>query len=246
MKKILICILCFATVQGFGQIRLGVQGGESVANFWQTDEYTGLPSGLSTSPIGAFHEGIIAEMDLNSFLVLQPALLYYEQGTHFQNITGFVDNPGFDIDYSNSTLRVYSLRLPVNLVAKLKVTDKIKLFFGLGPFLSKSLSGTEKGYYTGDSLLAGGGYLAETKTINNKVKISSDLSNSTSGIANVSSLDVGGDILGGIEYKRFQLSFNFSRGLIRYYRNTYTNCGNTAWSFSLAYYIFGHNRKAPL
>jgi Outer membrane protein beta-barrel domain len=246
MKKILICILCFASIQGFAQIRLGVQGGSSVANFWQTDGFTGLPSNLSTSPIGAYHAGVIAEIDLTSHLVLQPALLYCETGSHLQNIAGFVDPPGFDIDYSNSTLRVYSLRLPVNLVVKAKVNSKTKVLFGLGPYLAKSLSGTEKGYYSGDSLLSNGGYLAETKTINNKVKISSELSNSTSGIANVSSLDVGGDILAGVEYKKFQVTINYSRGLTRFYRTTYANCGNMAWNFSLAYMIFGHNRKPAM
>lgn len=246
MKKILICILCFASVQGFAQIRLGVQGGSSVANFWQTDGFTGLPTNLSTSPIGGFHAGILAELDLNSFMVLQPALQYCETGSHIQNIAGFVDPPGFDIDYSNSTLRVYSLRLPVNLLVKARVNSNVKVLFGLGPYLSKSLSGTEKGYYTGDSLLSNGGYLAETKTIDNKVKISSALSNATAGISNVSSLDVGGDILAGVDYKKFELTINYSRGLTRFYRTTYANCGNTIWNFSLAYMIFGHNRKPAL
>jgi Outer membrane protein beta-barrel domain len=243
MKKLLICVFCFASISGFAQFRLGVEGGETVANFWQTDGFTGLPSNLSTSPIGGFHAGVLGELDLTSHLFLQPALLFYQTGSHMQNIAGFVDPPGFDIDYSNTTLRVNSLRLPVNLVIKANIDSKSKVFFGIGPYLSKALSGTEKGYYTGDSLLSNGGYLAETKTVNNKVKISNDYSNSTSGIANVSSLDVGGDIMIGGEYKKFQLTINYSRGLTRYYRTTYANCGNMGWDFTLAYMIFGHNRK---
>ncbi len=35
MKKLLICILCFAATRSFAQIRLGVQGSFTAANFWQ-------------------------------------------------------------------------------------------------------------------------------------------------------------------------------------------------------------------
>ena len=233
-------MLCVVSLHGFAQVRLGIQGGVSVANFWQTEGFSGLVTRLSSSPIAAYHGGIIAEVDLGSHLVLQPALLYFESGSHLQNTTGFVNPPGLDINYSNTTVKLYSLRLPVNLVWKIDIDKKTKILFGLGPYIAQGTSGTEKGYYIAEQLSSNS---AVRVPIDNKIHFSNATSYATSGMSYASSFDIGGNILAGVEYKKFQLTIDFNRGLSRMYRSFDANCGTLAWNFSLAYYIFGHNRK---
>jgi hypothetical protein len=247
MKKIMICILCLAVTRGFGQVRLGIQGGATTANFWQTDGYSGLGTGLSSWPITGFTGGLIGEIDLNSSgLMIQPSLSYYVYGSHLANSAGFIDGPNFHLGYTNTMLYVYSIRLPINLVYKFSITDKWKVFGGLGPYIAKALSGTEKGYYKGDSLLPNGQYIGVEGQINNKAQISKGLSYSPGGVTRINPYDIGGDILLGVEYKKFQFAMNYSRGFTRIYRTNYVNAGNFAWNFSLAYMIFGHNKKPAL
>lgn len=246
MKKIMICILCLTVTRSFGQFRLGVTGGATTANLWQTDGYTGVPTGLSSWPITGFNGGLIAEIDLNSSgLMIQPSLSYYVYGSHLANSQGFPSG-NITIDYSNTMLYVYSLRLPVNLVYKFSITDKWKVFAGIGPYIAKALSGTEKGYYKGYYTTPDGQYIGVGGHIDNKAKISTDLSNSTAGITNINPYDIGGNLLLGVEYKKFQFSINYSRGFTKVYRSSYANTGNFAWNFSLAYMIFGHNKKPAL
>jgi len=246
MKKILICILCLTVTRSFGQFRLGVTGGATTANLWQTDGYTGVPTGLSSWPITGFTGGLIAEIDLNSSgLMIQPSLSYYVYGSHLANSTGFPSG-NVIIDYSNTMLYIYSLRLPVNLVYKFSITDKWKVFAGIGPYVAKALSGTEKGYYKGYYTASDGSYVGVGVQINNKAKLSTDLSNAPAGITNINPYDVGGNVLLGLEYKKFQFAINYSRGFTKVYRSSYANTGNFAWNFSLAYMIFGHNKKPAL
>jgi len=244
MKKIMICILCFGVTRGFAQVRLGIEGGSTTANYWQTDGYSGLGTGLSSWPMTGWHAGLVGELDLGSSgFVFQPAVLYYVNGSHLANSVGFIDNANVTIDYSNTTVKVNSLRIPLNFIYKFAVTDKIKVFGGLGPYFAKTLSGTEKGYYVGNIQEANGDYTPAGGAINNKVQISNGISYAPGGISRVNSYDIGGDLLIGAEYKKFQFTINYDRGFTRMYRTTYANCGNFAWNFTLAYLIFGHDRK---
>lgn len=246
MKKILICILCLTVTRSFGQIRLGVMGGATTANLWQTDGFHGLPTGLSSWPVTGFNGGLIAEIDLNSSgLMIQPSLTYGSSGSHLANSIGFADGANYNVDYTNTMLYVFSLKLPVNLVYKFHITDKWKVFAGIGPYITKNLSGSEKGYYKGDTLI-NNQYFVLGGQINNKAKIAKGISYAPGGTTYISPYDIGGNILLGLEYKKFQFAINYSRGFTQVYRNTYANTGNFAWNFSLAYMIFGHNKKPAL
>jgi hypothetical protein len=244
MKKIMFCILCFGVTSGFAQIRLGIEGGSTTANFWQTSGYNGLGTGLSSWPTTGWHAGLVGELDLGSSgVVLQPAVLYYVNGSHLANSVGFTDNTNIAINYSNTTVKVASLRIPINFVYKFAVTNKIKVLGGLGPYFAKTLSGTEKGWYGGNIQDANGNFTPAGGGINNKVQISDGISYAPGGVSRVNSYDIGGDLLFGAEYKKFQCTINYSRGFTRMYRTTYANCGNFAWSFTVAYLLFGHDRK---
>lgn len=244
MKKLIVCILCFSSTHLFAQLRLGVQGSFSSVNSWQTDGVGGLPTDAFTWQMNAFQAGIFAEYDLGySGFVLQPSLVYAENGTNWENTTGFYDNANSVIGQTNTYLRIYSLRLPINLLYKYAVTDKWRVFIGLGPYVARNLGGTEKGYYTSIDDVTG---KQSVYQINNTLKINSNPSYSINGQSNINGFDVGADILLGFSYKKLDISASWNYGFTTTYHTTYTNMGNEFWNFTLGYTIFGHYRKPKL
>ena len=247
MKKLLICILCFAVTQGYAQVRVGVEGSFTSFNFWQSQGYSGLPSGVNTWAMNGFQGGVVVEYDLgHTGLILQPAVLYAENGSHLGNRQGFPSLPGgATIGFSNTEIRLYSVRVPVNLLYKWDF-DKVRILAGIGPYIAKNLSGTEKGYYEAYYLDGSGDYVTVKPKIDNKVDFSSGLSNSTQGVTKIAPYDIGMDAQIGAQYKKFQFWLNYSRGFTRLYHTNYVNAGNSFWNFTLAYMIFGHDIKPKL
>jgi len=246
MKKLLICILCFAVTQSYAQVRVGLEGSFSSLNFWQSQGYSGLPSGVNTWAINGFQGGVVVEYDLgHTGLILQPALLYAENGSHLGNRQGFPGTGGATIGFSNTEIRLYSVRVPVNLLYKWDF-NKVRILAGLGPYIAKHVSGTEKGYYEAYYLDGSGDYVTIKPRIDNKVDFSSGTSNSTQGVTKIAPYDIGMDGEVGVQYKKFQFWVNYSRGFTRLYHTSYVNAGNSFWNFTLAYMIFGHDIKPKL
>jgi hypothetical protein len=244
MKKLIVCILCLASTHLFAQFRLGIQGSFSTLNCWQSDQIGGLPTGAQTRQLSGFQAGVFAEYDLGySGIVIQPALMYAENGTNFGNTIGFVDNANYSIGYSSTYLRMYSIRLPVNIIYKYAITDKWKVFAGIGPYLAKNIGGTEKGYY---QVVYSANNQPGAFPINNTLKISGDPSYAPGGVSNVTAFDFGADILMGFSYKRIEFSASFNRGFTQVYHTTYTDLGNQFWNFTVGYTLFGHDRKPKL
>jgi len=244
MKKLIVCILCLASTHLFAQFRLGVQGSFSTVNCWQTDQIGGLPTGAQTRQLNSYQAGLFAEYDLGySGLMLQPALMYAENGTNFGNTIGFIDNANYSIGYSSTYLRVYSLRLPINLVYKFAISDKWKVFAGIGPYIAKNLGGTEKGYY---QVVYSANDQPGAFPINNTLKFSSNPSYAPGGASNVTAFDFGADFLFGFSYKRLDISASFNRGFTQIYHTAYTDLGNQFWNFTVGYTLFGHARKPKL
>jgi hypothetical protein len=246
MKKLMICILCLASIPTFAQFRLGVQGSFSALNFWQTDGFGGLPSQEYTWGKNGYQAGVFAEYDLGySGITLQPALMYAVTGAHIGQTQGFQDNSNFTYYISDSRVTINTLRLPVNLLYTYRIDPKFKVFGGAGPYIAKNLSGTEKGNFTGDSTNSNN-YGYTTLRFKNTLSINSNASQATLGQSNVASLDIGMDILLGFQYKKLQVSASWMRGFQRQYYTNYVNMGNQIWNFTLGYVIFGHERKPRL
>jgi len=246
MKKLLICILCLVSIKGFSQLRFGVQGSFSALTYWQNNGYAGLDAAEFTMAMNGWQAGVFAEYDLGySGLVLQPALMYAATGAHVVQSKGFADQGTFVVGYADTKIKVNSLRLPVNLLYTYRFDSKWKVFGGLGPYVAKNLSGTEKGNYRGyDNSTSN--YTPGTFPINNKLHISSDQSFNTMGRSNISSLDAGMDIVLGFQYRKLQISGSWVRGFARQYHTSYVNMGNQDWNFTLGYVLFGHERKPRL
>jgi Outer membrane protein beta-barrel domain len=244
MRKLIVCVLCLSSTTVFAQVRLGIQGSFSSLNMWQTDQIGGLPTGAQTRQLNGFQAGLFAEFDLGyTGLFVQPALMYAENGTNFGNTQGFIDNANYSIGYSSTYLRISSLRLPVNLIYKYAISDKWKVFIGIGPYLAKNLGGTEKGYY---QVIYTANNESGAFPINNTLHTSSNPSYAAGGVSNVTALDFGADILLGFSYKKFDFSASYNRGFTEVYHTTYTDLGNNFWNFTVGYTLFGHQRKPKL
>jgi len=245
MKKLMICILCLASIPAFAQFRLGVQGSFSALNYWATDGFGGLPSQEFTWGKNGYQAGVFAEYDLGySGITIQPALMYATTGAHVGQSLGFQDNANFTYAFSDSKITVNSLRLPVNLLYTYRIDPKFKVFGGAGPYIAKNLSGTEKGNFSGDS--TNNYNNSFTYRFKNTIAINGNASQATLGESYVASLDVGVDILLGFQYKKFQVSGAWMRGFQRQYHTNYVNMGNQLWNFTLGYVIFGHEPKPRL
>ncbi len=245
MKKLIVCILCLVSIHSFAQFRLGVQGSFSSLNMWQSDGYGGLPTGLHTEAMNGFQGGLVAEYDLGySGLVLQPGVVFAENGSHFVNTQGFYESPNESIGLTDTHLKVYSVRVPINLIYKYELNSRVHVFAGAGLYVAKNISGTEKGhiYYVEDSNPG----VELSSLLDNKAKFHSNTSQATQGITNITPFDFGADLLFGASYKKWDFTMSYNRGFSRIYHSTYANAGNTFWNFTVAYTIFGHYRKPKL
>lgn len=245
MKKLMICILCLASIPCFAQFRLGVQGSLSSLNFWQTDGLNGLPSQEFTWQMNGYRAGVFGEYDLGySGLEIQPALMYSLNGAHIGQSQGFPSDPNRTYDFYDTRVKIYSVTLPINLLYSYRLSPKFKVFGGLGPYISKSLSGTEKGNYTVDSsnnLLYG-----YTFRKTNTLKWNNNASDYALGQSNAASIDVGFDIMAGFQYKKLQISASYNRGFVKMYHTSYVNMGNQFWNFTVGYVLWGHDRRPKL
>jgi len=245
MKKLMICILCLASIPCFAQFRLGVQGSFSSLNFWQTDGYTGLPSQEFIWQMNGYRAGIFGEYDLGySGLEIVPSLMYALNGAHIGQSQGFPSDPNLSYNFSDSRVKIYSLSLPVNLLYGYRVSPKFKVFGGMGLYISKSLSGTEKGNYSVDS--NNNNQFAYTFRRTNNLKYNNNASSYVVGQSNVSTIDAGFDIMAGFQYKKLQISASYNRGFVKMYHTTYVNMGNQFWNFTVGYVLWGHDRKPKL
>ena len=244
MKRLFFCILCFVVTKGFTQIRIGVEGGANVTNLWQTDAFTGLGTGLSTSPLGSWHAGVFGELDLRHNWYLQAHLQYFGVRSRLRNSQGFPPEGNYITNYSDTHLSIYYARLPVNFVYKIKTGTPLTGLLGAGVYYSQALSGKETGFSYGHENTAGS---PETpRPVNNTAVISDGISSSSTGLTRIGPIDVGGSLLVGLEWKKFELTCNYSRGFSRVYRAVYANTGNTFFNFTLSYFLFGHERKPDL
>ena len=115
MKRLFFCILCFASTQGFAQIKVGVTAGLNTANFWETDGWEGLGTELSANPISAFHGGFLGETKCATIGSSRPRYYTSRPGPHLRNRQGLPNSGNFVVDFTNTNLRIYSLRLPGQL-----------------------------------------------------------------------------------------------------------------------------------
>ncbi|HEY4874489.1 MAG TPA: outer membrane beta-barrel protein [Puia sp.] len=202
MKKVFLVLVFFVSTRGLAQVKMGIEGGYNAARFAQSPETILSDNGYSPFSISTFNAGIVLEIHISKKIFLQPELLYFGNGT-------IINGHGGDAGYENSShefIEVYYLRLPVNVVYKIKLTDKLHVLVGTGLYGAKGLSGRGKGNIEESGPSSGPSAYA----YNSKVNFSGD--NSSANQTNIKPVDVGFDLLAGIEWNNFQLQANYSRG----------------------------------
>ena len=217
MKKILLIVFLFAgSLTGFAQVSndvppvsFGIKAGVNFANLQQT--YAGSSEAVSSGTLTSFQAGVFADFRFGG-ISIQPSLLYNGEGAT-SNINETVD--GFPLS-SNIKLTINYLQLPVYALYHIPVNHN-DFYFGLGPFLSYGINGTEKGS-VGIVIPSGANNATtENEPVNQKVKFGSD---STS---DVKRIDYGATVMAGFKFSGgFLISAFYDMGLANIAANDYT------------------------
>jgi len=215
MKKCLIILLCFISVSSFAQFSIGVKGSFQMAKLFDkgsNQQYYNLTN------INTIAAGLVVEKDLNKYFFIQSGIEYNQKG-------GYKEFTGLAVGGTTSTLKVNYIQVPLHLVYKENINKHIKLLISAGVYGAAGISGTEKGY---DQSPSG------TTNIDRKVQFT----NNTTYVNNttmVKPLDFGYAFSGGIEWKKFQFTIDFSRGFQSIFPVGSTNFATQTLGISAAY-----------
>ena len=145
MKKLLPLFLFIAlTCSSWAQFKIGFLAGANRSTIIETNN---LPNWNTIKPnyavIYGYHGGIISDIPLNSKgnLVLEPGVIYYNKGRKY--LQKFDSAVSFTRDSSFKQQLNY-IDIPLNLILKFRLSDKIKFFLGGGPYASFFFKGSEK------------------------------------------------------------------------------------------------------
>ena len=157
MKKTLLIFFVFFTVKAYSQtISYGISAGLN---------YTHLPGtgtlnySSSDGYITGLQAGGLMDIGFKAFNI-QPGILFTTTGGEGRVTT--VNSNGDIVDYVNNKIVLDYIKIPVNLLYKIKA-GKGSLFFGGGPYVAIGVSGkisyaTNKDYGTTDNLRFGSNY----------------------------------------------------------------------------------------
>jgi hypothetical protein len=223
MKKLIFCALLFSFKTSFAQIKLEALAGYNDVNLSNMGRLP-FKDYQYYSSINSFQVGAAVEMPLGRKWFLEPALLYFGNGTHISEQSL---NPGIDWDI-NVTERLYYLRIPVNFIYKTHIGQSFQVFAGVGLYFARGLWGKETGQIITE------GASTSSQTVNNSVKFrtgtSSDWTNPS-----FNPYDLGYTILAGIEWGQFKLTSSISNGLIKTYSGYNYDLWNSTFSVYLTY-----------
>jgi len=189
------------------QLRIAMVGGAHTASVNETNslpDWDDLKSKYSSRT--GVHFGFMADLQLgvNSRVYFQPGVILYNKGRKFSNT---YDTTVFDYSSIDASQYVNYIEVPLNLVYKLPIGQKVKFFIGAGPYLSFLYNGKEK---TETFLKTG-----KVVTVENTDLPVGD------GPGKYKTLDLGANGTAGIEFGKIFIAANFSRGLTDFYKATY-------------------------
>jgi len=202
-KKIMLCALVFSLfvlVSHAQKSSAILKGGVNLANVsLSTDGSVDDAKNLTS-----FHAGIIADLEMTSFLAIQPGLLFTGKGTKIQS-----GDQG-DANFYRATTNPYYLEIPVNLVFKTP-TGPTKFFAGAGPYLAIGIAGKNK---------VNGSVLGTHFSSEEKIEWSNDDPTTVdfeegAGFGILKRFDYGLNGTIGIEASKLVLSANYGLGLAK-------------------------------
>jgi len=139
MKKKLVILLpsfvLMLAVTMYGQQKSSaiIRGGVNFANVSVNDN-----GGVDDAKtLTSFQVGIIGDLNVASFLAIQPGVIFTGKGTKSQS-----GNQG-DANWYRATSNPYYIEVPVNLVFKTP-TAPVRFFAGAGPYIGIGIAGKNK------------------------------------------------------------------------------------------------------
>ncbi|MFI5186457.1 MAG: OmpA family protein [Chitinophagales bacterium] len=208
MKKsgLILLILLLAVLFSNSQLRVGIAGGPSVSSVKEINNLPGWDSIRNNySSRTGIHVGFIADIRLSrkSKFYFQPGVFFYNKGRKY---TAPNDTIGAIKTYTFSQFLNY-MDMPLNLVLKLSLGQKVRFILGGGPYFSFFYNGKEK---------------TETSYNNGTFETSenNDLPVGTR-TNQYKTFDYGVNALAGFEIGRISLTGNYSRGLGDFFTPSY-------------------------
>jgi len=225
LKKTFLMLLgssavLIATAQNSSVI---LKGGLNVANVSVSDD----GDVDDATSITSFHVGLVADLALAKAISFQPGILFTGKGSKTQ--TGLQS----DANYYRATTNPYYIEIPANLVFKLPLGERTKLFAGAGPYLGIGVAGKNK---------AEGRYLGMAFDVENDIDFSNDDPTTLNyeegaGFNIMRRFDYGLNGLAGLEFKNVLFSVNYGHGLAKIQSGADNSSDDMnkhrVWSFSL-------------
>ena len=208
MKRSALVLLLFSFAVSItnAQLRVAIVGGPQSSSVKETNDLPGWDSiSNNYSSRTGLHFGFIADLPLSSTskLYFQPGIIFSNKGRKY---AAPYDSVGTVKTFSSSQFVNY-IDIPLNLVLKFNIGKFTKFMIGGGPYGSFFYNGKEKS----ETLFNNGNYESSE---NNDLPIGKK-----TGQYKVINYGVNG--LAGLEFKKWFLTANFSRGFGSFYTASY-------------------------
>jgi len=191
------------TLVSRSQLRIAIAGGIHSSSVMESNN---LPDWSQTknaysSRTGA-HFGFLADLQFihTSRFYFQPGILFYNKGRKFFNT---YDTSVYEYSSLDAKQFINYIEAPLNILYKLPVGNKTKIFFGGGPYLSFFYNGKE----SSEKFLKTGTVKTDE---NNDLPVGD-------GPGKYSTFDFGASAVAGVEFGNVFIAGNFSRGLKDFY-----------------------------
>ena len=150
MKKIsIVLFLTVLTKLSWSQTKVSILAGGHQSSIIETNNLSGWSETKKYfSSLTGFHAGLMADMPINKkeSVSFQPAIIYYSKGQKF--FKEFDSANIRKVKDSSFKKSLNYIEIPLNFVAKIKLSEKIKFMIGGGPYFSFFLSGREESFET--------------------------------------------------------------------------------------------------
>jgi hypothetical protein len=187
------------------------RGGVNLANISVTDN--GRVD--EANSITTFHAGIGIDFPLADALSLQTGLVATGKGakTEFGKTT--------DATYWRATSKPVYVELPLNLVAKVPLSEYTRLYFGAGGYAAAGVSGKNER----QGKLLGASFHSESDIIFSDDDPTTS-AEENAGYGKLKRFDYGLNGLAGLEFNKFTIGANYGYGLAKINSNTNNNAND--------------------
>jgi OmpA-OmpF porin, OOP family len=214
MKKLLplLCCVFLGFSNTHAQIRLAAYAGLHSANVIETNSIPGWDTAVKKfySSRTGFHLGILAEIPIgNRGFFFQPGIGYTTKGRQYSKYNDSITAENSDTLYSQSTLQLSYIEVPLYLTYKipLSTSHKNSFFISAGPYFAFFYNGTMN---LQTRILSTNQYNSENDDL--------PVGNAT---GKYKTTDIGINAKAGFELGNVMLSAFFSRGLTNFYTAPY-------------------------